>query len=203
MTQADFARAAGVSRAAIAQAISRGRLHKDASGGIDENAAESVAYLSTVKRQRRQAHREKPENPPLRIVTSEREPRPRRERRPREAGVNVDADHSGESYSDAERRDKIAAADLKEQKLAITRGDLLPREQVKLVLSKVYAVIRAQVKTLGERIGPDLTASLGLDDSKSLVVQSAVEEDVEMVLVQIKADILAYLEQIGDGEELR
>jgi len=202
MTLADFARKSNVSRAAITQLIKRGRLRKNADGGIDEDDELAREYITTVKRQRRQALRKKERESPKREVPAKVTPKKPAVKTARERRVDNSDETEGESFTEAERRDKIAAANLKEQKLAITRGELLPRDQVKLILSRVYAVHRAQLKTLSERMGPEIAAVLGAED-RALVVQSMIDEDTTKVLEQIKSDLYAYLESIGDGEELR
>ncbi len=202
LTQAQLAKKLGISVPAVSQATKRGRAVRNSEGQYDLADPVNSDYAKNSRRQRRSAIRKKAGERDHPIDASGAPPAARGKTSRRSRRVEDPDETEGESFNEAERRDKVAAANLKEQKLEITRGELLPRSQVKLVLSKIYAVHRAQFKTLGERIGPDLTATLGLEDSKVLIVQSVVDEDVGAILEQIKSEILAYLESIGDGEDL-
>ena len=79
----------------------------------------------------------------------------------------------GASSTRAERREKIASADLKEQQLSEQRGTLVPRADVKLVFSRVYQILNSQVKTLAEKLGPDVAAALGLTEESVPRVQES------------------------------
>src|SRR5574340_1332170 len=97
---------AKVTGAAITLAISRGRIHAERDGSINPKRKENAEYLTTAKRQRRQAHRHpggKPEAKPsqrqARSVPS-RKPRGKRLAEKPEGGGPLEID--GETYGMAE-----------------------------------------------------------------------------------------------------
>lgn len=101
--------------------------------------------------------------------------------------------HRGESYEMAELRDKIAAANLKEQKLAVDRGDLVNRATVADVFSAVYQVHQGQLKALAQKLGPEVAVALGVPEAETLRVQELMDLEVRRALAQIKRGLDAWL----------
>ena len=202
VSKADFSRMAGVTRAAISIALSKGRVVAEPDGAMNPKRKENAAYLTTAKRQRRQASGKNGATraqKPSRVKRGRRKPRDPDDE---DSEVGAPAEPltiDGESYGEAELRKMIADADLKEQKLAQDRGELLTRDDIKLVFARLYQVHASQLKTLAEKLGPDVAGAFKLTDADTLRVQEIMSEEVIRALGQIKKEMNDYLDSIGDG----
>ena len=195
---------AKVTKAAVSIALSKGRIHAERNGSMNPDRPENAAYLTSSKRQRRQGKRgaggkkgatHKQSPPP-----SKRGRRKRSSRGADRAKGGEPLRIEGESFHEADLRKTIADADLKEQKLAKDRGELLTRGDVKLVFARLYQVHSSQLKTLAEKLGPDVAAAFSLTDpAATLKVQQIMDEEVRRALGQIKKEMNDYLDAIGDG----
>ena len=204
VSQGELARRIGVSKMAISKAVTAGKLTRTAEG-IDLNAQRTIDYIAHAKRQRKEGKRQhrravaksaaktKQKSPPS---PSGREKATRRSRD--EGSVGGELELNGETYSEADLRDKIGAANLKEQKLKQDRGELVERSDVKLVFARVYTIITSQIKTMSEKLGPDIAAALGLTEDRIPRVQELMSIDVLRALAQIKKDFNAFLDSIGE-----
>jgi hypothetical protein len=204
ITQAELARRKGVSEAAVSQAAKRGRITKAPDGTFDPALPENAAYLSTSKRQQRQVHRKpggKPGvKPAQRVVRSggKRKPRGKKLAAVPDGGGPLEID--GETYGMAELRKIVAQADKEEQQNAIRRGELVERTDVHRVFAHLYAVHSSQLKTLADKLGPDIAAAFKLTDADTPRVQELMGLEVRRSLAQIKTELNAFLDQIGDGD---
>jgi hypothetical protein len=205
VTKTEFAAKAGVSQPAISIALKAGRIHADPDGSMNPRRAENANYLSTAKRQRRQAGRSaggETKHPPAK--------RQVRGHRGRRKSTKSDDDEGsggspaeplridGETYGEAELRKIIAQADKEEQNNAIRRGELVERADVKLVFARVYTIITSQIKTMSEKLGPDIAAALGVTEEHIPRVQELMSIDVLRALAQIKKDFNAFLDSVGE-----
>ena len=93
----------------------------------------------------------------------------------------------------------IAQANKEEQTIAIRRGELVERADVKLVFARVYTIIGSQVKTLSEKLGPDIAAALGVTEDKTQRVQELMSIDILRALNQIKKEFNTFLDSIGEA----
>ena len=203
VTKAEFARMANVTPPAVSVALKRGRVTARRDGKIDTDLKSNAAYISTSKRQRHQrspgpggkrgrSKAQKPsESPPGRKKVT------RRERDKESVGGELQID--GETYSEAELRKMIAQANKEEQTIAIRRGELVERADVKLVFARVYTIIGSQVKTLSEKLGPDIAAALGVTEDKTQRVQELMSIDILRALNQIKKEFNTFLDSIGEA----
>lgn len=203
MTKADFSRKAGVTRAAISIALSKGRLHAESDGSINPKRKENAAYLTTSKRQRRQAHRASggkiAPKPAQRSSTSpaKRKAQGKKLAEVPEGGGPLEID--GETYGMAELRKIVAQADKEEQQNAIRRGELVERTDVHRIFARMYQVHTSQLKTLADKLGPDIAAAFKLTDAETPRVQELMGLEVRRSLAQIKKEMNEYLDAIGDG----
>jgi hypothetical protein len=198
MTKADFSRASGVTRAAVSIALSKGRIIAERDGSINPKRPENAAYLESSKRQRRQVAKNKAkraQKPPPSKRGRKKSAAKHIETGPGRGALSID----GETQNMADLRKTIADANLKEQKLAQDRGELLTRDDVKLVFARLYQVHTAQLKTLAEKLGPDIAAEFKLEGADTLRVQQVMHEEVTRALSQIKRELNEYLDAIGDG----
>lgn len=205
--KSEFAKLAGVTKAAVSIALSRSRITAEPDGSIDPNRPENAAYLQANNRQRRQARRDQSRKNGR---SEAQQPSSSSHGRKRKAvpgagsgNIRKPAEINGETHTMAELRDKIAAANLKEQKLLRERGELVARKGVKLIFARLYSVHASQLKTLAEKLGPDVAAALGMKDQDTLRVQELMDLEVRRALAQIKREPREYLKSIGDGDAVK
>ena len=204
MTKADFARSAEVTPAAISIALKAGRIRAERDGSMDPRRPENATYLTQAKRQRRQAHPPaggKPgAKPSQRVVRSggSRKLRGKRLAEVPEGGGPIELD--GETISMAELRKIVAQANKEEQTVAIRRGELVERTDVHRIFARMYQVHTSQLKTLADKLGPDIAAAFKLTDADTPRVQELMGLEIRRSLAQIKTEMNAYLDAIGDGE---
>jgi len=195
---------AGVKPPSVSGAIAKGRVIRERDGSINPARKENAAYLTTSKRQRRQAHRPsggKPgAKPSQRVVRSggSRKPRGKKLAEVPEGGGPLTLE--GETYSMAELRKIVAQADKEEQQNAIRRGELVERTDVHRIFARMYQVHTSQLKTLADKLGPDIAAAFKLTDADTPRVQELMGLEIRRSLAQIKTEMNAYLDAIGDGE---
>ena len=67
---------------------------------------------------------------------------------------------------------------------------------MKLVFSRVYQIINSQIKTLSEKLGPDVAAAFGLAEDAVPRVQELMSVDVLRALSGIKREIHEYLDSV-------
>lgn len=203
VSQAEVAKRAGVTPMAVSKAVKDGRLDR-LPNGIDLKARKTVDYISTAKHQRRNGERQKGGDPgEKRAQQGAAVPRKRGPRGKKRAEVPAGGgplELNGETYNMAELRKKVADADKVEQDLAIRRGELLERSDVKKVFSSVYQIIGSQVKTLAEKLGPDITAALGLTEDQVPRVQELMSVDILRALAGIKREFNVYLDKIEEEQ---
>lgn len=217
VTKADFARMAKVTRAAVSIALSKGRITAERDHSMDPKRPENAAYLTTRKRQRRQkspgpGRKSKgiPEQAPPKSKAG-REGKPagkadaRRGRKKGRAEIAEKGPHKGaleiggETYNMADLRHTIAKADKAEQEIAIRRGELVERADVHRVFAHLYQIHSSQLKTLADKLGPDVAAAFKLTDADTPRVQELMSLEVRRSLAQIKKEMNEYLDGIGDG----
>lgn len=104
-------------------------------------------------------------------------------------------EEGGESFNAAERRKKIADADMAELKAAERRGELVPRSEVDQVFNQCWAVDASQLLTISQRIAADLAAIFGVDDATRVsAAQEKLDFEIRGALGQSKRLLLEWLE---------
>jgi hypothetical protein len=213
-SKSEFAHRVGVSPAAVSIALKAGRIAQTPEGKIDLDVQANADYLTTVKRQRRQGKRGSGQPPAAPgesggVVASPGQPEkdgpkapappaPKKRRVSTVAG-GAGPDESaidGETYTMAELRKMIADADLKEQKLAQDRGELVRRVDIKLVFARTYSVHSSQLKTMASKLGPDIAAAFSLTEADTPKVQELMELEIQRALSQIKKELYDYLDTV-------
>jgi hypothetical protein len=193
---------ADVRKPSITEAIARGSV-VERDGKIDPKQSTNAAYLTTHKRQRKVGARQRAngkKTPRVRQKAAAsdtgRKKTGRRSRKDDEGGGQLT--FNGETWNEADLRKKVGDANKVEQELAIRRGELVERQAVKLIFSRVYQVIGSQVKTLSEKLGPDVSAAFGLTEDAVPRVQELMSTDILRALSGIKREFNAYLDSIGE-----
>jgi hypothetical protein len=208
-----------VTRGAITQAISSGRVVVEADGTIDPEADSTKTYLATAKAQRRRGGARAPKEPVIpppvpapspaaTVPTSERPPPSEPHEPPDPFGALGPLggqrplsswkrdEEGGESFNAAERRKKIADADMAEIKAAERRGELVDWPEMDAALNQCWAVISSQVLTIAQQISPELGAIFGVDDpGKVTAAQERLDLEIRSALDHFKATMAKYVDQ--------
>ena len=217
MTRADLARAAGVTRGAITQAISSGRVVVSVDGTIDPEADSTRTYLATAKAQRRRGGARAPKEPVIpppvpapspaaTVPTSERPPPSEPAEIPDPFGALGPLggqrllsswkrdEEGGESFNAAERRKKIADADMAEIKASERRGELVPRAEVDAAFNQCWTIDSSELLTIAQQLSPELGAIFGVDDpGKVTAAQERLDLEIRSALDHSKAHMLKWL----------
>lgn len=208
VSQRELARRAGVSAMAISKAVASGRLNRGP-GGIDLQARKTIDYLATAKHQRRSGKRQKvgrrasgkseakTKHPVAQSQSGKKRQGKTRAEVP-EGGGPLEID--GETYAMAELRKLKGQADKEEQQNAIRRGELVERRDVHRIFARLYQIHTSQLKTLADKLGPDMAAALGAKDADTLRVQELMDLEVRRALAQMKKEMQEYLDAIRDGK---
>lgn len=217
VSKAAFSRLASVTRGAISIALAAGRIRATADGRMDPADSLNAAWLANPRRQRRQAQRQAQRTtgasaaaPPVDLPPTAT-PGPLVVHLPtptngngRTSGNDTSQRNTqglleidGETFGMADLRDKIAAADLKEQKLARDRGELVDTAGVRAVFAAIYTVHTGQLRALAQKLGPEVVVALGLQDAETMRVQELMDLEVRRSLAQIKRAIDDYLAAVG------
>ena len=195
LTQGRFATLVGVKQPSISEAVRRGRLRANEKGLIDPADELSRRYIEKHPYQRRRKDgRSKSPRRKLKGSASARG------RKPKSATRSPGTTVGGESYAEAERREKVANANLKEMRLRQGRGELVLRADVHRVFAHLYAVHSSQLKTLADKLGPDVAAAFKLTDADTPRIQEIMSMEMLRALSQIKSEMNDYLDTIGDEE---
>lgn len=186
----DYAHNCGVTTEAVRKAARAGHLTiKD--GMVDADSRAGRQYHESHARQRRQAQHKKTRT--VKRVSDDYLSRDK---------PSKPAAQSDESYSEAERREKIANADLKEQRLARERGDLVQRTDVEAVFNRLIAVLTQQTLAIPQRCSPDLCAHLGIDDhEKVIAAEKYLDAEIRRGVEQQKLLMLDWLKEHENAEE--
>jgi len=210
MTRADLARAAGVSRGAITQAVSSGRVVVAADGSIDPANPLTVSYIATAKHQRRRGGSRAPKtqasalsvpppSSPASVPTSERPPPSEGQAFGSPSGKQLALtptrnENGDETYSEAERRWKSAQADNAELKAKKDRGELIPRLDVDKVFNQCWTIDSSELLTIAQQIAPELGAIFGVDEpGKVTAAQERLDLEIRSALDHSKAHMLKWL----------
>ena len=101
----------------------------------------------------------------------------------------------GESYNEAERRKKIADADMAELKAAERRGELVERASVDKVFNQCWAIDASRLLTISQRIAADLAAVFGVDDGQKVTAaQELLDLEIRGALGQSKKLLMEWLQ---------
>lgn len=205
ITKTAFAQRAGVTQAAVSIALKASKLLATPDGRMDPADPLNATWLASPRRQRRQAQRKTGRTPVASTPTPPPDPAPTAEPKPAlvpmvsppgangRSGNGRSAEADTETHAEADRRDRIASADLKEQRLARERGELVSRAIVAGVFDRVYQVHTGQLKALAQKLGPYVVAAFELQAADTVRVQEIMDLEVRRSLAQIKRELDAYL----------
>jgi len=202
LTATELAHLVGVSRQAIADAKRRGALAPDAQGLYDITSSTVERFISKLPHQRRAAQRKalhaserQDEKAPESAIASEPE-------RPRARNTEQLGGESEESYTSAERRLKIAQANLADARYREKIGTLIPRDLVSVFLNRLWQIDSSEFVTRGDRMADMLAAisrSADDDGTASLEINRLLTEDAYAEQRRKKEMLHKYLKSIKSG----
>lgn len=180
LTQAEFARQAGVTRQAVRAGILRKKLVVTEDRKIDTDEKLNRFYMhrnqsaKIVRNTTPFAHRKKQDG-----------------EQPAPSSSTSNGDYSDDlgtmTLEEAARVEKIERIIKLRVETAAKRGELIDREVVREAFMKFYAVHTGELHPLGDKIAQDLTAIFGDDDEeKATEVRKSVDGHVFKTLQHIK-----------------
>jgi len=186
----------GVTRAAVIKAIRTGAIRVQPGDKIDRQSPGYISYREQAIA-RKAASKASAQNRDVSqanaaTVQGKRAiAGPMRSRR-RVFGTKVEADI-------AKVHEQVEALQLKNER---ERAELLPRDQVRRVLSKFYSVESTEFLSLGDRISPEIAAAASIDKPEVVIaVGQMIRREVERTLQHIERVIADYLSAIPVEEE--
>lgn len=179
-----FAKMAGVTTSAIAQAIKRGAVVA-IRGNIDIDDPANRKYLEAKERreaaQHRAKHNKRPGRPRKNPTTSLPDA-------PQEAPAFEGPTPGTKEYFSTLKL-KAQTENIQIQ-MAERLGTLVPREEVRDVLSKLASVLSSQLITMGVRVAVDMAGIFGSTDQKLInQARAFIEDDVAKVIESAKRAI--------------
>lgn len=94
---------------------------------------------------------------------------------------------------------QITSLQIKNEQL---RAQLVPRESVTRLFSQIYNVESTELLSLGDRIGPEISAICGVEDQHIIVnVGIAIRKEVERALDHIDRLIRQFIDGMETGSE--
>lgn len=206
---AEFARIAGVSRAAITKRCKAGSLVRTPAGKLDTGNQVNKAFLAE---QRKKGN--KPKINPVSAKETAAAKQSLIQANPdthviedgQEGKILLDAILSGETVIDAlehiskESVDRIKTIE-QIRKLRIETDEslnkLIPRDLVKKVFSQLYAIDINEFKTLGPAISQDIITIMGVGDEKQIMkIEGMIDKHLRKVLQHIKRVFDDFLKSI-------
>ena len=166
ITQAEYAKRRGISKAAVTQAVKRGKL----------TLVDGKVNLATADAQWAESHKLRVGSQPA--VRSE----PKRVERARPE-VPDDADLSIPPYQDSKARQAHLDAEKAEIELGVMRGKLVDKAKVKAEFAKQGAAVRDGLLNIPARIAPILHAAKTLGE-----VQTLLDAEIRTVVSQLVGD---------------
>jgi hypothetical protein len=203
LNMAEYARRCGVSRVTIFKKVKAGILIKS-ERGIDPDLPTNREYEERCKMRLSAASEPKEVQQP-----AKKKPKPKSKSKNGNGNGSLDSNSNGNGQLNLELVDRNEAERLKiiEQvlnyqiKTQKDRQELVERALVKRVFAKLYAVDTAELHPLGEKIGADLAAFFGHDDSEAkLKSKQLIDKHVFNALQHIKRLMDDFLKSVGEGE---
>lgn len=189
MTKSEFSRYSGVARPSIYKAIDKNRLVTTKTGKLDVTNQINADFVL--------AHSGKTVTPP---------PEPKKptkkvsKRRPPIQNAetfdlnNLPRDLETLSASSANKLKTIEQIRQYQVKTDEMRKELVKRDTVRAVFSKLYMIDVNQWRTLGPAVAPELAAIAGTDDEETILrMANEIEKEVFKILKQCKRLLNDYL----------
>lgn len=191
LTKAAYARCAGVSRAAIQQAVNEGRLVLGNTGKLDVKQPTNAEYLADKRKGQTAKQDPKPKKTKTCAKPAKQTPEPTID------VSDLPQDLETLSHASANKLKTIEQIRQYQVKTDEMRKKLVPRETVRSVFSKLHMVDVNQWRTLGPSVAPDIAALIGADDDETILeISNLIEVEVFKILGQCKRLLNDYLENV-------
>lgn len=213
-----YANLVGISRVAIGKAVNQGRIIKTPKG-IDPNNPINKYYVQ-VALEKQALGRPKP---PKKVVKKKKKRvavvnggKPEEKKKIAKAVENhisenpeydIDLDDLEMSVlglppkAKADLKKIIEQVKLLELRREEKRKQLIPRDLVRNILSKMYIIENNEFKPLGTRVAPDIAAICEVDDpAKILLIDERIEAEVYKILEHMKIEINRFLKKQEERE---
>lgn len=186
MSKSEFARHIGVSPPAVSKAAKSGRISTLADGRLDPISA-SEQWVANTDPERSKVVKAKPKSS-TRVKTGEKslvsaEALTAIKSLLSEQGIEVDG---GLTIQLARTAETIARIDERQFKLAIRRGEFLPKAKVFAHFGRISIGIREAFLNLPSRHAPTMAAELGCDEFK---LEQAMRKAIDATLNEIAEPI--------------
>lgn len=191
--KAEFARLAGVSRAAVTQAVRTGYIIAE-DGLVDITHPKNASYLASNRSKRPKltepedtevVEEETNFEPPELDAELEPPKKKRRKRKPRGYDPATDTEILTKEAADI-RRINAQTANLK-LKYAERLKDLVLRKDVDRVFQNIYSVAINYFLVLGDRLSPVLASLCGISDQKIVIeMKDRIDKEVSRALDELK-----------------
>lgn len=185
VTIKEFAELSGVSVRAIYKAITAGTLIRAENGQLDMVNPDNRAYMSAE----RDPVSRKPAAVagPVPIESGGQAPHPQQPQ----------AQKGQLSKQDLDKLKTIAQVKQIQVKTDKDRKQLVSRDLVRMVFSRLYRVMVNQFQQLGPNVSPDVSAAFGIDDGeKMLASEEIINRAVFKTLQQVKRIIVDFLASV-------
>ena len=175
VTQSHIAKLAGVSRQAVSQLVAKGLL-KTHGKKVDLSDPGTVAYIQNAK------------NSSSRMLAKHSSPASRQYQAPLEDLPDLSSiPLASLSLVDANRLKTLEQIRQYQTKTDELRKNLVPRETVRSVFSKLHMIDVNQWRTLGPSLAPVIAALVGVDDDAMIMrISTEIEAEVFKILEQCK-----------------
>ena len=199
-TKINFAKRAGISRQAVYQLIADGKLVQTSAGKLDVNNPTNKEYLSnkkTTKIMGKKTH----ETQAIKADKSKTDNKKPSTNKDNVSIVEDREDLNTISHASANKLKTIESIRKIQIANDAARLELVSRESVKKVFSKLYQIDVNQLRTLGPNLSPDIAALIGTDDNEVMLkISDLVDKEIFVILKQIKRLLNDFLKNMKADE---
>lgn len=199
-TKTNFAKRAGISRQAVYKLLSEGKLVVGSTGKLDVMNQINRDYLSS-KKDGLIPNSKKPKTQTIKADKVEPKAKNKSTKNDNHDLGELQADLNTISHASANKLKTIESIRKIQIANDTARMELIPRDTVKMVFSKLYQIDVNQWRTLGPNLSPDIAAIVGTDDNETMLkISDAVDKEVFTILKQVKRIFNDFLKDIKSEE---
>ena len=195
-TKTNFAKRAGISRQAVYKLLNEGKLTVGSTGKLDVMNKTNLEYLSS-KKGGLIPNSKKPKKQAIKEGKADRKTTNQPTKDNNDGIVELQGDLNTISHASANKLKTIESIRKIQIANDAARLELVSRESVKKVFSKLYQIDINQLRTLGPNLSPDIAALIGTDDNEIMLkISDLVDKEVFVILKQIKRLLNDFLKDI-------
>ncbi len=188
LSQTDFAKYLGVTRAAVSEQVKKGNIPVTESRKIDisDPVVQEYANSPAATARRERAKVRKAGYEPI--------------TKPKKINGNGNGNLSEYTAADLQKLETIGKIEERNIKTAQKRNELVSRELVKKFFSQLYVIDQNEFKTLAASIIPGICSIAGIDDPKiTLALEKLVAKEIVKILKRIQGVIDKLLKEMQHG----